>query len=118
MHLLAKNFANQLPKVVKVLKCKEFGKTFKYKNIHLAKMEDDEWITLEQYFKGNFTKYINNNGKVCTPTDNIICLKAQCLSHFLYLKSNFQLMVSDILGSGHSLFGHETASHKLMDDDN
>ena len=82
MHLLAKTFANQLSKMVKELKCKEFSETFKYKNIHLAKMEDDEWVTLQQYFKGNFTKYINNNGKVCTAADNIIFLEAQCLSHF------------------------------------
>ena len=100
MHLLARNFANQLSKMVKELKCKEFGETLKYKNIYLAKMEDDEWVTLEQYIKGDFRKYIHNNGKVCVPADHIICLKVQCLSHFSYLKSNFQLMVLDIHGSG------------------
>ena len=113
MHLLAKNFANQLSKMVKELTCKAFSEMLKYKNIHVVKMEDDEWVTLEQYIKGDFTKYINNNRKVCASADNIVCLKAQCLSHFSYLKSNFQLMILDIHGSGHSLFGPET-DNRLM----
>ena len=114
MHLLAKNFAEQLQqKITKEDVQEEFGDTLEFKTIFFGKLETGECITIEEFVNGIFKKYINNNGLSCVAGDDVIGKKAQCLAHFSYLKSNKSLMVLDIQGCGHTLYDPEIASASL-----
>ena len=118
MHALAKNFAGQLTKKVEERKVStEFGETLRFKDIYFAKL-DNECLTLEKFIEGKFEKYMNNTGELCVSHDNVIGQKAECFSHFSYEKSNSQLMVADLQGSGHMFFDPEIASATLIDSDN
>ena len=116
MHALAKNVASQLTKKVKEAGVTtEYGETLKFKDVFFAKL-DGECVTLEEFIEGDFIKYINNTGITCVSDDDMIGHKAQCLAHFSYQKSNSELMILDIQGSGHMLFDPEIASTQLMKD--
>lgn len=92
-----------------------FGQAFQYNRIYLGKQEDGEFVTVEELVSGQFVKYINNDGCICT-NDGIPSAKAQCLSHFSYEKSNKKVMLVDIQGSGYTLYDPEIASGMLKDE--
>ena len=56
---------------------------------------------------------VNNDGSICEPCSELT-EKAERLAHFSYCKSNNQLMVVDMQGSGYTLFDPEIASKELV----
>ncbi|KAG1652263.1 Transient receptor potential cation channel subfamily M member 6 [Nymphon striatum] len=120
MHMLARNFALKLTdKLKKDDSIDDYGDTLSYKKIYLGKIKyedrEPEWVTVEEFIDGKFSKYINNNGVSCG-TDSVIRRKCESLAHFSYEHSNGQLMVVDMQGSNHELFDPEIASRGLLDD--
>ena len=113
MHSLARYYAMHLEK--ETLSLLDYGKTFEYSEVYLGKNEDD-LVTLEPYMEGEFMKYINNDGHICEK-DSEVADKAETFSHFTYVKSEKELMVLDIQGTGYSLYDPEVASSKLFDDE-
>ena len=119
MHHLSKNFADQLLKTVKQNVGEKFGPVMQFQMVYFGKIQGtDECVTIEQYIKGEFVKYVNNTGELCVPSDNLLGQKAECLVHFSYEKSNHQLMVLNLQGSSHMLFDPEVASEKLVGEEN
>ena len=117
MHSLAKNFAEQLEhQLQKKDVLHLYGETVKFSPIFLGKMESGEYVTVENYIDGEFVKYTNNNGLICKP-NTALRQKAESLAHFSFEKSEKQLMVMDIQGSGHHLFDPEIASRNLLHED-
>ena len=94
----------------------QFGKCFKYTDIYMAKLEDGEYVTIEEFIDGDFTKYLNNTGLVCGNRSTDECKKAECLAHYSYEKSSEKLMLLDIQGSMYTLFDPEIASATLLID--
>ena len=87
----------------------QFGKCFTYTDIYMAKLEDGEYVTIEEFIDGEFTKYLNNTGLVCGSRSTDECKKAECLAHYSYEKSSEKLMLLDIQGSMYTLFDPEIA---------
>ena len=81
----------------------------------MAKLEDGEYVTIEEFIDGDFTKYLNNTGLVCGNRSTDECKKAECLAHYSYEKSSGKLMLLDIQGSMYTLFDPENASATLYD---
>ena len=117
MHTLAENFCRQLAKKLSELKCEdEFGQILMYQEIYLGKV-NDEFITIEEFIPGSFVKYFNNTGIPCEDNENIENgMKAECLAHFSFEKSNRKLMLVDIQGCGVKLYDPEIASSELVED--
>ncbi|ESO88732.1 hypothetical protein LOTGIDRAFT_58355, partial [Lottia gigantea] len=69
-----------------------------------------EFVTLEEFIEGNFSKYINNDGAVCNDNDQDVIDKAECLVYYSYLKSDKELAIVDIQGCGYYLCDPEIAS--------
>ena len=84
MHLLSNNFCEQLANKVKEEgKAEHFGQFLRYNKIYFAKLSSsDECLTMEEFITGEFTKYINNNGKMCVSSSNVIGQKSECLAHY------------------------------------
>jgi hypothetical protein len=40
------------------------------------------FVTIERYLEGSFTKYINNNGKISSSSNDDITMKAETLMHY------------------------------------
>ncbi len=117
MHMLAGNFAEQLQSCVTTHCPNEFGPTFSYNQVYMGKIESSsEYITIEEFIEGKFEKYVNNDGTVCTRGDDIQ-LKAECLVHFSFHKSDGKLMLLDIQGAGMKLCDPEIASCQLLSED-
>lgn len=83
--------------------------------MYVDKTEGD-LFTLESYMKGEFVKYINNDGHICEKGSEVAD-KAEAFSHFTYVKSEKQLEVLDLQDNGYSLYDPEVASTNLLDDD-
>ena len=116
MHHLAANMAAKFSYAVQTANQQElFGKLFNYTDIFLGKM-NDEFVTVEEFIAGEFVKYINNTGELCTERDDEFGQKAECLVHFSYVKSQKKLMVLDIQGSGANLYDPEIASFELQNE--
>ena len=114
IHLLAKNVAEQLSQERKNNEVLDnYGETLRYNQIYLGKVEHEEFVTVEQLVDGEFTKLVNNDGSICEPCSELT-EKAESLAHFSYCKSNNQLMVVDMQGSGYTLFDPEIASKELV----
>ena len=113
MHSLARYYAMHLEK--EALSHASYGKTLQYSKVYIGKTEGD-LVTLESYMEGKFVKYINNDGHICEKGSEVAD-KAEAFSHYTYVKSEKQLMVLDIQGTGYSLYDPEVASTKLLDDD-
>ena len=79
-------------------------------------MQDGEYVTIEEFIDGDFTKYLNNTGLVCGNRSTDECKKAECLTHYSYEKSSEKLMLLDIQGSMYTLFDPEIASATLLID--
>ena len=117
MHLLARNFAMQLKEQI-TKSCKStnlLGDFLMYRKIFHGETDQNEYVTVEEFIPGDFTKYINNNGLVCADPSDIIGQKAECLTHFSYHKTDKQLMLVDIQDNGHDLFDPQIASTELVD---
>ena len=113
MHHLADNMAAKLPTTVqKANKQQLFGEVFHYTPICLGKVGDD-FVTIEEYISGDFVKYINNTGELCTDEFEEFGQKAECLSHFSFEQLGKKLIVLDIQGSSASLYDPEIASVEL-----
>lgn len=118
MHLLAKNFCEQLEeKVHREKAAREYGKFLHYQDIYFGKLGSGECVTIEEYIPGDFKKYMNNTGAICQHDDDPIALKSTNLAHFSYEKSGGKLMVTDIQGSGYTLCDPEIASSNMKDED-
>ncbi|CAH3166448.1 unnamed protein product, partial [Porites evermanni] len=116
MHMLAKNFADQLAQKIKKDDLLEFGQALQYGKFYFGRdLDKGDHVTVEEYIEGKFVTYINNTGKVCDKST--LSEKAQCLVHFSYEKSNNKLMVLDIQGTGHKLYDPEIASSELVEND-
>ena len=114
MHMLARNFGSKLEQNVEKEDIKEmFGQTLKFKKVYLGKMQDYKWVSVEEFIKGAFTKYLNNTGILCGATSTIRD-KCECLADFSYQHSNSELLIVDIQGSDYSLFDPEIASKNLQ----
>ncbi|KXJ04921.1 Eukaryotic elongation factor 2 kinase, partial [Exaiptasia diaphana] len=117
MHYLARNFASQLEqKVMEQHADSDFGKVPRYRKIFYGEDDNKECVTVEEFISGKFIKYMNNNGDICVDKTDLIGLKAECLSHFSYEKSNHKLMLVDVQGSGYNFFDPEIASDDLFDE--
>ena len=79
-------------------------------------MQDGEYVTIEEFIDGDFTKYLNNTGLVCGNRSTDECKKAECLTRYSYEKSSEKLMLLDIQGSMYTLFDPEIASATLLID--
>ena len=117
MHKLAKSLADAFDKNLhEIGKKKEFGSAFKYNSIYLGRIKNnngiEESVVVEEFIPGEFKKYINNDGTIVygLPEDLEMSLKAQCLSHYTYVKSNKKLLLLDIQGAGFTLFDPEVAT--------
>lgn len=78
----------------------EYGEALSFNKIFLGKMEDGEFITMEEY--------LNNDGSPCGSL-TLTRQKVESLCHY-YVKSQQKLMVVDVQGSGHQLFHPEITS--------
>ena len=93
MHLFARNVSLQLHQEVRKRNAKEvYGEVLSYNNIYLGKMDDGNFVTVEEFADGGFEKYINNDGTLCGNSTNIH-MKAESLSHYSYVGSQEKLMV-------------------------
>lgn len=113
MNALARNFAHTLQLERPFT---EYGETFVYTKVYYSSFNGD-FVTLEKFLEGEFTKYINNTGELCSESVCEISLKAQAFVHFTYERSDHKLMVTDIQGVGYSLCDPEIASADLCDED-
>lgn len=118
MHMLARNFTQKLEKEPKEGENLElYGKTLTYKRIFLGRINGEtgeRWVKLEEFIDGEFIKYVNNTGIPCG-VDSEIRQKCESLAHFSYERSDENIMVADMQGSGYVLFDPEIASGELLD---
>ena len=121
MRMLVLNFAEQfkfsLPKHVQ----NQFGETFSYRKVKFGKIvENGECVMVEDYIAGEFAKYLNNDGYMTRNeiADIELVQKAECLAHFSYEKSNQELLLLDIQGSGYQLYDPEIATATGLADEN
>ena len=71
--------------------------------------QSGEWVTVEEYIDGKFTKSLNNTGIPCD-VNSEIQQKCESLAPFLYERSHENIMMADIQRSDHILFDPEIAS--------
>ena len=93
----------------------EFGPTFNYNKVYFSSL-NDEFVTLEMYLEGTFTKYINKTGEICMDANEELRFKAETFANFTYVKSNGQPMVTDTQGIGYCLCDPEIASSQQVDE--
>ncbi len=108
-HHLAQYFSKRWKEKVESQNRFDFGDCFRYNKVFLGEVEN-EFVTIEKYIPGIFSKYINNNCMECG-----ICylgMKAQCFVHLKLEKSDGKLMVVDLQGCGLYLGDPEIASSK------
>ena len=112
MHHLAQNFAAQLTQLVLDQDLRDlFGETCSY----LGKLSDGEFVTVEEFVQGKMGKLVNNDGTPCGNKEDVMLQKAECLVHFSYEKSNYQVMLLDVQGVDYELFDPQIASAELLD---
>ena len=114
LNALAQNFAHSMDAEAPAL---EFGRTFTYNKVFFSSM-GNEFVTIETFIDGPFVKLINNDGLICSEEASELSMKAETFSHYMYKKSNTQLMVLDIQGVGYTLCDPEIASTTHMDERN
>jgi len=104
MHTVARQLTTKFSSIVP----EEFGQSFAYKKVFYSRL-NDEPVTVEEFVFGQFTKYVNNDGKCIIPKADAhpefkeIFDKAQRLVHYTSLITEEKLMLLDIQGSGYSL---------------
>ena len=76
MHLLARNFACQLEqKIVEKHAVDAFGKVSRYRKIYYGEDDKGEYVTVEEFIDGKFTKYLNNTGKIFLSTKQMLWVR-------------------------------------------
>lgn len=118
MHTLAGHFARKLAS--KANELSSFGNTFSYLDIYfgtIVNSEELEYVTIEEYISGDFTKYLNNTGDCNSESQEEHFLKAECLAHYTFEKSDENLLLTDIQGFGFKLCDPEIASINVYKDD-
>ncbi|EDO41570.1 predicted protein [Nematostella vectensis] len=117
MHMLAKNIAEKLrDELVKGDCLEEYCKTLSYNTVYMGRMTNElgqhKWVTIEEYVKGDFVKYITNDGTSCDSEDGDMEIEQKCasLAHFSIEHSLGLLLIVDLQGSGHTLYDPEIAS--------
>ena len=119
MHHLARNFAAQLRQVALDQDLRDlFGETFSYKTIYLGKLPGGEFVIVEEFVEIKMGKLVNNDGTPCGNKEDVILQKAECLVHFSYEKSNYQVKILDVQVINYELFDPEIASAELLDGQN
>ena len=114
MHTLVRIFLQQLEQELKQGDNLEpYGKTLIYHKIYMGRSSEEEWVTIEEYIDGEFTKYVNNTGIPCDE-DSDVWKKCESLAHFSYERSGENLVVVDMQGSVQSLFDPKIASMELL----
>ncbi|XP_057302722.1 myosin heavy chain kinase C-like [Hydractinia symbiolongicarpus] len=95
---------------------KEFGRTFSYRIAKLGKLLEDSgeyfFVMVEDFIKGEFSKYVNNDGNSTLEgiVDTELTQKAECLAHFTFLKSEKKILLLDTQCSGYQLYDPEIAT--------
>ena len=111
MHHLARNFAAQLRQVALDQDLRDlFGEKFFYKTIYLGKLPEGEFVIVEEFVEIKMGKLVNNDGTPCGNKEDVILQITECLVHFSYEKSNYQVMLLDVQGVNYGLFDPEIAS--------
>ena len=116
MHTVARQLTKQFSTIVP----EEFGQSFAYNKVFYSRF-NGKAVTVEEFVSGQFTKYVNNDGKCIIPKADAhrefkeIFDKAQCLVHYTSLITEEKLMLLDIQGSGYSLYDPEIATADLID---
>ena len=113
MHALARHFSLMLRDCAPP----GFGDTFLYTKLFYAKLKE-EFITVEPYIEGNFSKYVNNTGDIILKDGSELALKAETFIHYSFVKSGKQIIIVDLQGVGFTLCDPEIASNKLYDESN
>lgn len=107
-HMLAKHFTECFKSHLNE-KCddRNFGEVFNYNvaklGIRVDKDKKQEIVMIENFLSGTFTKYLNNDGCVMKMDKNELVLKAECLTHYTYQKSDGKMLLTDIQGCGFNL---------------
>ena len=118
MYCLARYFAQQLAeRIAKEGVSDKFGESFVFKKVFLGVTDTGEFITIEEFIDGIFTKYINNTGFLCVPEENVIDKKSETFVHFSHELSEASLMVVDIQGSDYSFYDPEIATDQAFIND-
>ena len=100
MHEVARHLTKKLQKSAP----SAFGETFHYNKVFYTRFHNQP-ATIEEYIKGTFVKYINNNGcstgsvNSSPAKENIIHDKAEALAHYSYFITEKKMMLLDIQGS-------------------
>ncbi|XP_031556854.1 myosin heavy chain kinase D-like [Actinia tenebrosa] len=120
MHMLAQNMCLKLKQELNKESILDlYGQTLMYNKIYMGRLTselgDCQWVTVEDYIEGEFTKYINNDGELCGD-NTVIRQKCESLAHFSYERSSRELIVVDMQGSGYNLYDPEIASTTLVKD--
>ena len=77
------------------------GETFHYSSVYYGKIGSIESVTIEEFIRGKFVKYINDDGSQCMILLRNECHdKADAFVHYIYEKSQRNLVVLDIQGFG------------------
>ena len=71
MQSLAKNITERLYARVNDVCKDEFGQSFVYTDIFMGKLELQEFVTVEKFIDGDFSKYINNTGTSSSTTQYV-----------------------------------------------
>lgn len=115
MHLVAKCLTEKFNEAVKSQNLVDFGKSFKYLDVFCGQLED--FVTIEPFVEGSFTKYVNNSGHLIEDNEPTLQAMAECLAHFSHNITNGKLMITDIQGSDSILYDPEIASKDIKADD-
>ena len=119
MHEVARHLTKKLQKSAP----SAFGETYHYNKVFYTRFHNQP-ATIEEYIKGTFVKYINNNGcstgsvNSSPAKENIIHDKAEALAHYSYFITERKMMLLDIQGSNYVLCDPEIATENLTDVDN
>ena len=109
MHMAAKAIADRLFRKLKLSRRDDW---FSYNDAFFSYLEDVP-VTVEPFVPGDFTKYINNDGRIgnCkSKSMKLLYEKAEALCHFSYEDSGEQLLLVDLQGSGLILYDPEIAT--------
>ena len=116
MHTVARQLTKQFSTIVP----EEFGQSFAYNKVFYSRFNGKP-VTVEEFVSGQFTKYVNNDGKCIIPKADAhlefkeISDKAQCLVQYTSVITEEKLMLLDVHGSGYSLYDPEIPTADLID---
>ena len=110
MHNLARYLTCKYQLAMKEI-CVNPDECFLYSKCYLGKIRSSgEFVTIEEFCSGEFFKFINNTGEIMKHKFLDMQEKAETLAHFSYIKSEKNLIITDIQGCGFKLFDPEIAT--------